>query len=172
MPAARPLDFDPVEEARRQWVAHGWPDAADGMATVTSVMRAQQLFLGRVEAVLRPLGLTFARYEVLMLLTFSSRGSLPLSVVGSRLQVHPASVTNAVNRLEADGLVRRKRHARDGRTTLAELTGAGRTTARRATGLLNREVFEDLGLSPEERSKLFEALRVLRAGAGDFVLPG
>ncbi len=45
------------------------------MAAVTSVMRAQAIVLARVEDVLRPLGLTFARYEVLMLLLFSGRGA-------------------------------------------------------------------------------------------------
>ena len=72
------------------------------MAAVTSVMRAHQIMLARVDDALRPLGLTFARYELLMLLQFSRTGSLPLSKIGSRLQVHPASVTNVVDRLERD----------------------------------------------------------------------
>jgi len=66
---------------------------------VTSVMRAQQVLLARVDAVLSPFGLTFARFEVLMLLQFSRSGALPLSRIGQRLQVHPASVTNAIDRL-------------------------------------------------------------------------
>lgn len=74
------------------------------MAIVTSVMRVQQIFAGEVEAVLKPIGLTFARYEVLMLLDFSRSGQLPLGKIGERLQVHPASVTNAVDRLESDGV--------------------------------------------------------------------
>lgn len=60
--ANRPLPIDPLAEARRQWIAHGWTDAADGMAVVTSVMRAQQLLLARVDAALKPFRLTFARY--------------------------------------------------------------------------------------------------------------
>ena len=59
------------------------------MAVVTSIMRVQQVLLARVEAVLRPLGLTFARYEVLMLLRFSRKGCLPVGKIGERLQVHP-----------------------------------------------------------------------------------
>src|ERR1700755_2465369 len=92
---------DPVAEARRQWGAHGWENAADGMAAVTSLMRAQQIALARVETVLKRHGVTFARYEVLMLLYFSRRASLPMTLIGERLQVHPTSVTNAVDRLEA-----------------------------------------------------------------------
>lgn len=162
------LPFDPVAEARRQWRDHGWTEAADGMAVITSIMRVQQIYLARVEAVLRPLGLTFARYEVLMLLDFSRAGALPLGVVGSRLQVHPASVTNAVNRLEDDGLVRRRPHDRDGRTTLAEVTATGRSLARRATNQLNVEVFGRPGLSPGELRRVFRLLQGLRHRAGDF----
>ena len=75
------------------------------MHAVTSLMRVQQLVLGRLDAILRPHGLTFARYEALVLLCFSSRGSLPLGKMGERLQVHPTSITSIVQRLEADGLV-------------------------------------------------------------------
>ena len=101
------LPFDPIEEARRQWIEHGWADVSNGMAAVTSIMRAQQLFLGRVDSVLRPYELTFARYELLMLLVFSRTGALPLSRIGARLQVHATSVTSAVDRLERQGFVRR-----------------------------------------------------------------
>ncbi|MDA8385757.1 MAG: MarR family transcriptional regulator, partial [Actinomycetota bacterium] len=69
------LPYDPIEEARRQWGAHGWEDGSSGMAAITSVMRAQQIYMARVEAVLRPLGITFARYETMMLLYFSRRGA-------------------------------------------------------------------------------------------------
>ena len=95
----RPLAFDPIAEAARQWRAAGWDGEADGMAFVTSVVRAQQILLARIDECLTPFGLTFARFEVLMLLSFSP-GRLPLGKIGARLQVHPASVTNAVDRLE------------------------------------------------------------------------
>jgi DNA-binding MarR family transcriptional regulator len=162
------LRFDPILEARRQWEAHGWADEATGMAAVTSVFRAQQIFLARIDAVLRPLDLTFARYEVLMLLLFSRNGSLPLNKVGTRLQVHPTSVTNAVDRLEAQGLLRRVPHPTDKRTTLAEITDEGRRVAKKATDDVNREVFGSPGLSGEQLDSLVSVLRQLRAGAGDF----
>src|ERR1700735_3099634 len=101
MAEPRRLRFDPIAEAERQWGAHGWSDQASGMAVVTSIMRLQQIFLGRADAVLRPLGLTFARYEVLMLLSFARKGALPLGKIGERLQGNAASVHNAVDRLQA-----------------------------------------------------------------------
>ena len=123
------LPLDPIAEARRQWIAHGWEEAADGMAAVTSIMRVHQITLARVEAVLRPYGVTFARYEVLMLLHFSRGAALPMATIGARLQVHPTSVTNAVDRLEAAGLVQRSAHPEDRRAVLVELRAAGRDLA-------------------------------------------
>ena len=96
---------------------------------------------------LRPLGLTFARYEVLMLLCFSRKGSLPVGKIGERLQVHPASVTNAVHRLEDDGFVIRVANPADGRSVLAEITAAGRESAGQATAAAQREVFSIVPIS-------------------------
>ena len=165
---SRPLGFDPIMEARRQWAAHDWEDASPGMAAVTSVFRAQQLFLGRIDAVLRPLQLTFARYEVLMLLLFSRQGSLPLNKIGARLQVHPTSVTNAVDRLESQGLIRRVPHSSDRRTTLAEISPRGRELALRATKALNEDVFCHPGMGRDDLEQLVDVLRRFREGAGDF----
>jgi DNA-binding MarR family transcriptional regulator len=168
-PVAGPgLGFDPIDQARRQWVEQGWPEAADGMAAVTSLMRAHQIVLARVEAALKPLGVTFARYEVLMLLWFSKRGSLPMKVIGSRLQVHPTSVTNAVDRLEDAGLVTRSTHPEDRRAMLVALTPSGQALAERATQALNAEVFERPHLSGSDVSSLVDVLTRLRRDAGDF----
>ncbi|MCW2616069.1 MAG: MarR family transcriptional regulator [Frankiales bacterium] len=159
---------DPIAEARRLWAAHGWEDAAEGMAAVTSVMRAQQIMQARVDEVLRPLGLTFSRYELLMLLHFSRAGSLPVTRASRRLQVHPTSVTNAVDRLEAAGLVKRCPDPADGRGTLVELLPAGRELALLATGRLNEQVFRSPGLPRRRVASLVGVLRDLRRGAGDF----
>lgn len=162
------LAADPIAEAHRQWVAHGWESAADGMAAITSLMRAHQIFLARVETVLRPFEVSFARYEVLMLLHFSKRGALPMRTIGSRLQVHQTSVTNAVDRLEAAHLVQRLPHPTDRRATLVELTRSGRALADKATAALNAEVFTDTGLSPRAVNDVVKTLSQLRRSAGDF----
>jgi DNA-binding MarR family transcriptional regulator len=124
--------------------------------------------MARVEDVLRPHELTFARYELLTLLFFSRTGALPLARIGSRLQVHPASVTTAVDRCEAQGLVKRRPHPSDRRATLAELTPAGRDLVVKATESMNREIFADLGLSTADLDSLISILARFRAGHGDF----
>ncbi len=162
-----PLERDPIELARANWIAGGWPDAADGMALVTSVMRVHQMFLGQVEAALRPKGLTFARFEVLRLLGFTRSGELPVGKIGERLQVHPASVTNAVQRLEADGLVRRVANPSDARSVLARITPAGRRRVARCTDLLN-QIFRDLPVGEADQRRVTAALRAIRHAHGDF----
>jgi DNA-binding MarR family transcriptional regulator len=162
---ATPLD--PIKEAQRHWVDHGWEKAAEGMAMVTAVMRVQQILMQRVDAVLRPLDLTFARYEILMLLSFSRTGAMPMKAVGSRLQVHPTSVTSAVDRLEAQGYVQRRSHPTDRRAVLASITDAGRSIAAEATVVMNREVFEHPGLDRDDVEQLTRLLRLIRVHAGD-----
>ena len=162
MPAGDEETFDPIAEADRQWRAHGWATAAPGMGVVTSIMRAQQILLARADAVLGDFGLTFARFEVLTLLSFTREGRLPMGKLGDRLQVHPASVTSAVDRLVRQGFVRREPHPTDGRATLAVLTDEGRSAAVAAATRLNAEVFEALDLDRSEADRLFALLARLR----------
>lgn len=171
MPPATPLPLDPIAEAKRQWLAHGWADAADGMAAVTSIMRAQQLVLASVEASLKPFNLSFARYEMLTLLSFTRDGALPMASASARLQVHPTSVTNTVDRLERDGLARREPHPTDGRATLVVLTDAGRELAVRATERLNETVFANPGLAQDDVTDLVRILARFRRESGDFTDP-
>ena len=159
--------MDTIALAQANWQQAGWSDAAEGMAAVTSVMRAQQILQARVDGALRPFGLTFARYEVLMLLHFSSHGSMPVKKASERLQVHPTTVTSSVNRLQAAGLVRRRPHPTDGRATLLELTDEGRALGLEATERLNASVFAAPGLDAKEVRSLIRVLRVLRVDAGD-----
>ncbi len=160
--------LDLVAEARRQWVAHGWPGPDRGMATVVSLMRAQQIVAGRLEDVVRPYGLSYARYELLTLLSFTRTGELPLSTVGERLQVRPASVTGAVDKLEQQKLVVRVPHPDDRRAVLARITDEGRRVAADSTAALNAGPFADLGLDRHELEQLISLLARLRKSAGDF----
>lgn len=138
------------------------------MAAATSIMRAQQIVLARVDEALKPFELTFARYEALVLLTFSRRGSLPLGKMGDRLMIHPTSVTNIVDRLEDQGLVRRVPHPTDRRTTLCQITAAGRRRVERATIAVTDAQLGIGGLDSDEVDQLTTLLAKLRRDAGDF----
>jgi DNA-binding MarR family transcriptional regulator len=166
-----PAEPDLIAEARRQWRAHWGEGPLPSMAAVTSIMRAHQILLARLNRLLAPWGLTFARYEALMLLFYSRAGALPLGKIGSRLQVHPTSVTNTIDGLERLGLVTRAAHDRDRRMTLAAITARGREIAREATAALNAARFATDPLTDEQLEDLFETLRAVRIDEGDFPAP-
>jgi DNA-binding MarR family transcriptional regulator len=167
----KPLDlpFDPIARAAQTWERRFGDSKA--MAAVTTIMRVQQILLGELDGLLRPHGLTFARYEALVLLTFSRDGALPMSLIGQRLMVHPTSVTNTIDRLEKQALVVRRPNPRDGRGTLAEITQVGREVVQRATADLMKAEFGMAGYSDAQLEELFAMLRSLRVTAGDFANP-
>jgi DNA-binding MarR family transcriptional regulator len=151
------LPFDPIEEAAKQWATQ-WGEMPR-MRAVTSLMRVHQLLITELDELLRPLGLTFARYEVLVLLSFSRRGALPLGKIGERLQVHATSVTPLVKRLEAAELIRRTPHPEDGRAVLASLTPKGRNVMEKATQAIVNARFGLRALSEERQGSLGGRMR-------------
>jgi DNA-binding MarR family transcriptional regulator len=165
-------DFDPIAEARRNWEAHWGADPVPSMSAVTSIMRVQQILLARLNEELKAFDLTFPRYEALMLLYYSRRGSLPLGKMGDRLQVHRTSVTNIIDGLERSGLVRREPHERDRRTTLATISTRGREVAAAATAVLNELRFGTAPLERGELDAITDVLERLRADADGFTPAG
>lgn len=165
----RPLPFDPILESRRLWEKRWGGDTGPSMAAITSLMWAHRWLLGEVNRKLAPMGLTFARYETLMVLLFSKTGPLPLGKIGQRLQVHPTSVTNLVDGLEDAGLVQRKPHESDRRATEASLTPKGRALAEKAAAVVNGVHFSLDALTPAELDQLTALITKLRIGAGDFL---
>ncbi|MDX8053660.1 MarR family transcriptional regulator [Lentzea sp. BCCO 10_0798] len=161
-----PLPFDPIARAAELWDDR--VGSATAMAAVTSVMRVQQIIQSAVDAALKPHGLTFARYEALVLLYFSRKGALPMRVMGERLQLHPTSVTNIVDRLESDGLVRRTPHPTDRRTTLVEITDAGLQRRESATAAVVDVNLGLKGLTDRQTEQLTDLLAKVRRASGDF----
>lgn len=164
-----PLGFDPIEEAGRQWRKHWGTAPTVPMMAVTSLMRVQQIWLARLNETLAPFELTFARYEALMLLYLSRAGELPMGKIGTRLQVHPTSVTNLIDGLEKLGYAARTPHPEDRRTTLAAITAQGREVASAATVALNESRFGTEPLRPGELRTLTDVLTRARREAGDFI---
>ncbi len=160
------LPFDPIAKAAQTWTER--VGESTSMEAVTNVMRVQQILQAGVDEALKPHGLTFARYEALVLLSFSKRGSLPMRLMGERLQLHPTSITNIVDRLETDGLARRLPHPNDRRTTLVQLTDAGRDRLGAATAAVTGVNFGFVGLDDAELSALSSVLTKVRQAAGDF----
>lgn len=166
MSRRKPLSFDPIERAADNWQQR-WGDARR-MRLATSIMRAQQILINAYDEVLRPHGLTFARFEALALLRFSRSGALPMKVIGDRLQVHPTSVTNTVERLAAAALVERRPNPRDGRGVLAAITDTGREVVDAAAADLMSVDFALTGLADGDVDSVTGVLTELRRSVGDF----
>lgn len=155
------LDFDPIERAGDLWERQ--VGDATAMRMATSIMRVQQILLARLDAAVKPFGITFARYEVLRLLSFSSAGSLPLAKIGERLMVHPTSVTNLIDRLVADDLVDRRADEHDRRRVLASLTAPGTQVLADATAALTSIDFGLGDMPADQQRAIHELLTPLRA---------
>ena len=166
MPLHTPLPFDPIRRAAELWRPGGVRASQHlAMASATSIMRVQQLLLADFDATVGRHGLTFARYEALVLLAFSRAGELPMSKIGERLMVHPTSATNIMQRLEAQGLVERAPNPRDGRGTLAAITAAGREVMEAATARPRRGRLRSVDAERAEHEQLFALLRKVRLAA-------
>lgn len=162
------LKFDPIAEASRQWTRHWGEASSHPMAAATSIFRAHQILVARLNEALDGFDLTFPRYEALMLLYLSRQGELPLGKMGVRLQVHRTSVTNLIDGLERSGYARRVPHPSDRRTTLAQITTPGRKVAAEATERLNAVGFGTEPLRKTELNEITQTLRALRVAADDF----
>ena len=147
-PPFEPAPFDVVEASRRVWLEQWSPEAASGMAVFTAILRSYQMLTDEVNRVMSHHDLTFARYEVLTWLATDPESSLTLSWISKTLRIPPATVTNIIDRLEADELVRRVPHPSDARTTLAVITARGRRVAADATSDLNVDRVRTRSVSP------------------------
>jgi len=96
--------------------------AAD--ALVFSFLSAADAVEARLEAALSPTGLSLAKLAVLHFLADANE-ALPLSDLAARQHCVRSNITQLVDRLEKDGLVRRRPDPEDRRSVLAELTPAG-----------------------------------------------
>ena len=170
-PAVGDFSTDLIAEAGRQWVQKWGDNAVPSMVATTSIMRVQQILMARLNEILAQFELTFPRYEALMLLYLSSRGSLPLGKIGERLQVHRTSVTNLVDGLERSGFAERRPHEHDRRMMLAVITDAGRSVAEESTQALNEVRFATEPLTHGDLDSITHILRKLRADADGFPLP-
>lgn len=102
-------------------------------------------------------GVTASQSAVLFLLL--RRGERRMNSIGEILALGAPAVTGLVNRMEAAGLVTRRKDARDRRGALVDLTEAGRHAAERADQVLrafNAELDERLG--DQDADIVYEAL--------------
>ena len=102
---------------------------SDGAGTTVdltfSLLGAAQAVEARIESSLSPLGLSLAKLNVLGILVGSGK-PLTLGELAQKLACVRSNITQLVDRLETDGLVRREADPADRRSIRAVLTDAGR----------------------------------------------
>ena len=97
-------------------------------------------------------------------------GPMTLGAVGHRLWITPATVTNAIDRLEAAGLCRRVSHPTDARATLVRDHRQGRAPVRpRGREAQRRTVRHASGSTRSELDQLVGLIEKIRAAEGDIV---
>jgi DNA-binding MarR family transcriptional regulator len=117
----------------------------------------------QLERCLEPTGLSLAKLGVLRHLVAAGR-SLPLGQLAERLSCVKSNVTQLVDRLEADGFVRRVADPDDRRSVLAEITPAGREAydrGARANEAAQRQLMQHL--SADDQNRLALILEQLRS---------
>src|SRR5688500_15367096 len=116
----------------------------------------------RLECALEPFGLSLAKFGALAQLAAAGE-PLPLSVLADRRACVRSNITQLVDRLEADGLVKRSDDPKDRRSVRAELTDEGLRryqSGLKALTAIEKEMFSSLG--NVRRDQLLELLAALR----------
>ncbi|MEU5883534.1 MarR family transcriptional regulator [Spirillospora sp. NPDC047279] len=109
---------------------------------------------------LRDLDLTYPQY--LAMLALWEHGTLTVKELGLVLRLDSGTLSPLLKRLEAAGLVRRERSARDERSVIVTLTAQGEALKRKAAAV-PRRVLDATGLGPQELVELRRSLERLTA---------
>ncbi|WP_047248151.1 MarR family winged helix-turn-helix transcriptional regulator [Chromobacterium subtsugae] len=108
---------------------------------------------------LKPLGLTYSQYLVLLVLWEQDQRSV--SDIGARLYLDSATLTPLLKRMEAAGWLLRERLSSDERVVVVRLSEAGRDLRRQAEAI-PRQMLCRSGLPLPEARQLRAALGALR----------
>lgn len=131
------------------------PFPADGeQVTITSFLAAADRLRDKVNTSLKSVGLSWPKFEALMQLR-KANGAVPLRVLAECQGCAASNITQIVDRLEADGLVRRVDDPEDRRSVRAELTAEGEMAAARGAAQIELVRGEYRALfTPAERAEL------------------
>src|SRR4029077_14270902 len=109
----------------------------------SAMIHAAQRVEERLEAALAGVGLSRAKFETLSILVSQDR-PISLSELAAKLVCVRSNVTQLVDRLETEGLVKRADDPSDRRAVRAEVTALGRKRQAAGTPVVNA-VLHDVG---------------------------
>jgi DNA-binding MarR family transcriptional regulator len=158
-------DPDPIERIRAQW-ARERPDLdTRGFALTGRLLVLGKLLERRVTRVLAPLGLSLWAFDVLATLRRQpAPHRLTPTALSRAVLLTPGAMTNRIDRLESDGLVRRESEPTDRRGVGVVLTERGRELVDRALAVRFAEAESLAAQLPEHERATLERLlaRLLR----------
>ncbi|WP_030757691.1 MarR family winged helix-turn-helix transcriptional regulator [Streptomyces griseus] len=125
-----------------------------------SLHAATRAFNGVYREALKGLGLTYPQYLVMLVLW--EHGELPVKGIGERLRLDSGTLSPLLKRLEAAGLVERRRSPEDERSVTVRLTAEGAGLRERALGV-PRRIAAATGLDLADITDLRERLTALAA---------
>ncbi|WP_200308958.1 MarR family winged helix-turn-helix transcriptional regulator [Streptomyces adelaidensis] len=132
-----------------------------------SLHAASRAFTSAYRVVLKDLGITYPQYLVMLVLW--EQGELPVKKLGERLRLDSGTLSPLLKRLEAAGLVRRERSARDERSVEVRLTGEGTALRERALAV-PRRIVSATSFDVDEIRDLRDRLNVLTAALDEAAL--
>lgn len=109
----------------------------EGEPSIFSLLHAAHALEDRLEAALEGVGLSVPKYGVLTELV-ASNAPVSLGELASRLSCVRSNMTQLVDRLEADGLVKRVDCPTDRRSVNAAITDVGRERQAAGVAVVNR----------------------------------
>jgi len=128
------------------------------------LMKAYRSLAQHAEDSIRGAGLPFSEFAILEVLL--NKGPLQVNDIGRRVNLTSGSITSAIDRLEARGLVQRGVAAADKRARVVSLTRAGRPLI--ATTFDEHKARMDAvadTLTAKERKAIIDLLKKLGMGA-------
>jgi DNA-binding MarR family transcriptional regulator len=147
------------------WSSLGMKDLLS-MEVASSLMRSQSLVWNRIDEALKPLDLNVTRFLALTTI-MALEPECRLSDVSAAVLIHPATATMVVDQLTKRGLVARRSHPTDRRSTLVVSTPAGRALAREAMAKLDEINAGVPKLKKGTAERLVQLLNELRMQYGD-----
>jgi DNA-binding MarR family transcriptional regulator len=140
------------------------PFSSPAHESVVALLRTTDLVRRHATALLDGHGITLQQFNVLRILRGAGDAGLPTLEVAERMIEQTPGVTRLLDRLEAKGLVRRQRCAKDRRQHLCWITQEGLTLLARLDGPVDRANRESLkGLGAGDQRELVRLLDLVRA---------
>lgn len=142
----------------------GMPSSEE--AAFLDLLRTTDMLSRGLVAILKPEDLSSTQYNVLRILRGAPEG-LPCGEIAKRMITRDPDITRLLDRLEKRGLISRSREARDRRTVMARITGAGLKLLARFDEPIQEAHRKQLGHLGRERLRLLtDLLREARSQLG------